>query len=144
MQMNDYRSSKKLNFKNNFRMSVDIQKKNIKRSNSDIIRNLNEKKKKKIAKIKSLNSFHTMILNIDNNNNNLGINDNFIPKTSSNFLFDTNTFSYQLSNDKNNDKKLNEILKQKSLLKIKEYNEQLKLREKDKKKIINQKFWNRY
>ena len=89
-----------------------------------------------MKKRKSLNSFHTMILNIDNNNNNLGINDNFIPKTSSNFLFDTNTFSYQLSNDNNNDKKLNEILKQKSLLKIKEYNEQLKLREKDKKKSL--------
>ena len=55
------------------------------------------------------------------NGSELNINKEFIPKNVSHFLFNINNFSYELTEDKNNDESLNKILKEEALNKIKVY-----------------------
>ena len=69
-------SSKNINLKVDSKMNLDLQNKQIKRSNSDKSKKMNTEKKKRTSKFKSL---QPKLLNIKNNNNIFGINGNFIP-----------------------------------------------------------------
>ena len=76
----------------------------------------------------SLHYFSSNDLNENYENKELlNINDNFIPKSQINFLFDTKNYSYELSKKTDNNKKLNEYLKKEAQFKFKAYNDKIKL-----------------
>lgn len=79
--------------------------------------------KKDMSSLKYSSLFNDSLENIEI----IDINENFIPKSKSNFLFNLNDFSFELSKNNNNFQILNDTLKDEAMVKIKNYTEKMKL-----------------